>query len=76
LRLFSFGGYGLALVVLGAYDSYPFRCSLEILIVKHVSERHKLNAEAMALKRQNEELQLLLANYVTQNVSKVSKLYP
>jgi len=24
LRLFSFGGYGLALVVFGAYDSYPF----------------------------------------------------
>jgi len=23
LRLFSFGGYGLALVVFGAYDSYP-----------------------------------------------------
>jgi len=23
LRLFFFGGYGLALVVLGAYDSYP-----------------------------------------------------
>jgi len=31
LRLFSFGGYGLALaalalVVFGAYDSYPQRC--------------------------------------------------
>jgi len=23
LRLFSFGGYGLVLVVFGAYDSYP-----------------------------------------------------
>jgi len=23
LRLFSFGGYGLALVVFGAYDGYP-----------------------------------------------------
>ena len=25
MRLFSFVGYGLALVVLGAYDSYPGR---------------------------------------------------
>jgi len=35
LRLFSFGGYGLALaalalVVFGAYDSYPnFNCQLD-----------------------------------------------
>jgi len=28
LRLFSFGGYGLALVVFGAYDSYPAYCSM------------------------------------------------
>ena len=29
LRLFSFGGYGLALVAFGAYDSYPleFACN-------------------------------------------------
>jgi len=35
LRLFSFGGYGLAfaalaLVVFGAYDSYPVRLSLAL----------------------------------------------
>jgi len=27
LQLFSFGGYGLALVVFGAYDSYPIGLS-------------------------------------------------
>jgi len=29
LRLFSFGGYVLALAVFGAYDSYPIAAALE-----------------------------------------------
>jgi len=36
LQLFSFGGYGLALaalalVVFGAYDSYPIKCQVRLI---------------------------------------------
>jgi len=40
LRLFSFGGYGLALVVFGAYDSYPVK-----YILIHSPYIHKHNPQ-------------------------------
>jgi len=51
LRLFSFGGYGLALVVFGAYDSYPAIppmwekltpvAALDIALVVHETHNHE-----------------------------------
>jgi len=45
LRLFSFGGYGLALaalalVVFGAYDSYPSQSTLTIFALKSLFLNH------------------------------------
>jgi len=47
LRLFSFGGYGLALaalalVVFGAYDSYPLNTRGEKISLSKSSERYDL----------------------------------
>jgi len=52
LRLFSFGGYGLALaalalVVFGAYDSYPFR-NLEVRLL-HVPSKVSICSKTYTL---------------------------
>ena len=49
MRLFSFGGYGLALaalalLVFGAYDSYPIFCLSGLALTLHLVHKNKISA--------------------------------
>jgi len=47
LRLFSFGGYGLALVVFGAYGSYPF-LPYALVMARNILRRYCYHRERVA----------------------------